>query len=134
MKILYAVLCEQVFAREDGRTDVRGILHGLSAPGFPAQQNRLVLAVVLQWEEAEAGSIDFRIDLLDPTGTPALTITGQTEVPPHTPGSLPRRTPLVMPLENVVFPVAGEYIFQLHLGGEHYPLAPLVLSEMPPRE
>ena len=43
----------------------------------------------------------------------------------------PPQTRLVMPLEGVVFPAAGSYLFQLHVDGEEVPLCPLHLMENP---
>jgi hypothetical protein len=131
VKLLYALLCEDARARADGRLDVDGIFHQLYAPGFPAQQDRLVLAMAVEWGPYETGRIDFKIDLLDPTDSPSLTINGHTDVAPQVRGEAPPVTRLVMPLENIVFPQAGTYEFELQVGEERVRLAPLHLIEDP---
>lgn len=91
----------------------------------------MVLATAIEWDQGEMGRHTFRIDLLDPTRTPALTISGHTDVTPTAAGEAPPQTRLVMPLEQVVFPSAGSYLFQLHVGEEALELAPIHLIENP---
>lgn len=131
MRLLYALTCEEASARDDGRLDVLGVFHQLYAPGFPAKQDRMVLAIALEWEAGEEGEIEFQIDLLDPSGSPSLTISGGTEVPGRTPGEAPPQTRLVMPLEGVVFPAAGSYLFEVKAAGQATRAAPLHLIENP---
>ena len=131
MRVLYAVICEQAEARADGRMDMHGVFHQLYAPAFPAQQDRMVLAAAVEWNEGEVGRQPFRIDLLDPNRTPVLTISGHTDVGVSAGGDAPPQTRLVMPLEGVVFPVAGTFVFHLYLGDEDIPVAPIHLIENP---
>ena len=131
MRVLYAVICEDARAREDGRMDLHGVFHQLYAPGFPAQQDRMVLAAALEWNAGELGRKAFRIDLLDPNRTPVLTISGHTDVGVSAGGDAPPQTRLVMPLEGVVFPVAGTFVFHLYLDDEDLPVAPIHLIENP---
>lgn len=131
MRTLYALVCEDASVRDDGRVDVHGVFHQLYAPGFPAQQDRLVLAVAIEWDAGETGRRDFRIDLMDPTGSPALTVSGHTDVEAAAAGEAPPQTRLIMPIDRVVFPAAGTYRFELHVGGERSPLSPLHLIENP---
>lgn len=131
MRTLYALVCEEASVRDDGRVDVHGVFHQLYAPGFPAQQDRLVLAVAIEWDGGETGRRDFRIDLLDPSGSPALTVSGHTDVEPAAPGEAPPQTRLIMPIERVVFPAAGTYRFELNVANERTPLSPLHLIENP---
>lgn len=131
MRTLYALICEDAAVRNDGRVDVHGVYHQLYAPGFPAQQERLMLAVAVEWDAGEEGRQDFRIDLMDPSGSPALTISGHTDVGPRTPGEAPPQTRLIMPIERVVFPVAGSYMFELNVSDVRIPLSPIHLIENP---
>ncbi len=91
----------------------------------------MVLAVALEWNEAEEGRHEFRFDLMDPDDSPAMTINGHTDVSSASPGEAPPQTRLIMPLEGIVFPQPGTYIFELHLGEKRYPLAPIHLIENP---
>lgn len=129
MRTLYALICDDAAALPDGRVDVHGIRHELHAPGFPARQDRVVLAVTLEWDAGERGEIEFRIDLLDPSGSPVLTVSGGTEVGAPGAGEAPPRTRIILPIERIIFPVAGTYTFQLHVGEAVVPLSPLHLIE-----
>ena len=127
MRILLAVLCEHAGERSDGRIDVEGIFHQLYAPGFPAQQDALMLSVVIEWEEHERGQIHFSIDMLDPSRSPALSVSGHTEVGDRQPDQGPPQTRIMMPLQRVVFPVEGTYLFELVVGENRQVIAPLHL-------
>jgi hypothetical protein len=129
MRVLYAILCEDARSREDGRFDAEGVFHQLFAPGFPARQDRMTLAVALEWSASEAGRREFRIDLEDPSGAPVLTVNGHTDVRERGENEPPPQTRLVLPLEEVVFPAEGSYDFVLEVDGARLPLAPLHLLE-----
>jgi hypothetical protein len=131
MIVLYAVVCEHAATREDGRLDIHGVFHQLYAPGFPAQQGRLVLAVGLEWGTAERGRKEFRIDLLDPAESPVISISGHTDVADREGALGPPQTRLLMPIDDVIFPAEGSYRFVLNLDGESLPLAPLHLITDP---
>jgi len=131
VRVLYALNCEHAENREDGRLDVHGIFHQLYAPGFPAKQDQMVLALAIEWDIEEPGRREFKIDMMDPSGSPALTISGHTDVTPRTEDESPPQTRLVMPMEGVVFPVAGTYLFELQVGDAAFQLAPLHLIENP---
>jgi hypothetical protein len=131
VRVLYALICEGAAAREDGRLDASGVFHQLFAPGFPAQQDHMVVAVAIEWDAEEQGRQEFRIDLLDPSRSPSLTINGHTEVGPREELSGPPQTRLIMPLEGVIFPEAGTYVFRLFAGGREIDLCPIHLIENP---
>jgi hypothetical protein len=131
MKVLYALLCEQAQERHDGRLDVHGVFHQLYAPAFPAQQERMTLAVAVEWEPHELGKIEFSIELVDPSRSPAISITGHTDVSARQPFQGPPQTRLIMPLDGVVFPAEGTYAFELVIGGERQRVAPLHLIRDP---
>ena len=129
MRVLYALHCEHAEARQDGRLDVHGVFHQLYAPGFPAKQDRMVLALAIEWDTEGAGRREFRLDLNDPNENPCLTISGHTDVGDRAKAEAPPQTRLILPMEDVVFPLAGTYLFQLTVGEDKQPVAPLHLVE-----
>lgn len=131
MRVLYSLICEDAHVRPDGRMDVHGVFHELLAPGFPAQQDHLVLVAVLEWEAGESGTQRFSIDLLDPSESPAGTLNVETEVLERGARMAPPRTPLVFPVEGAVFPTAGTYEFMLRLGEIRERLAQIHLIRDP---
>lgn len=129
MKVLYAVIAEDAQLRHDGRMDVHGIFHELYAPGYPARQERLTLVTTIEWDEAERGAIDFSVNLLDPDGSPVLTINAETQVEDQYAVHRPARTQMAIPMEEIVFPRAGAYEFELSVGEVRQALAPIYLIE-----
>lgn len=131
MRLLYALNCEHAEARRDGRLDVHGVFHQLYAPGFPAKQDRMVLAIAVEWDAEGEGRREFKIDLVDPSGSPCLTISGHTDISGRGAGDAPPQTRLILPMEEVVFPQPGTYLFELETGDEKIRVAPLHLVENP---
>ncbi len=114
----FAAVCNDARPTPDGKIDIHGIYHDLSAPGFPAKQDNLVLVVVLEWDRSDHGRYIFKADLEDDEGNISLTVEGETEVVQPEEGSPPARSQLIMPLDGVVFPHAGQYTFRVKVKGE----------------
>lgn len=133
MELILALACEDARERPDGRLDFVGVFDELSAPGFPAAQDRMTVVFVMQWARVQEGREEFTADLVDAEGTRILTIEGHTDVSAAS-GLRPPRTQLVMPLERVIFPHEGEYRFLLTVGGETAPAFSLFVSEAPADE
>ena len=117
MRLILSLACDQAQLRPDGKLDVEGIFNELSAPGFPAAQDRMTVVFVMEWDRDVRGSVPFRADLVDESGQKMLTIQGHTEVHAPAPDGAPATTKLVMPLERVVFPHPGAYHFLLSARG-----------------
>ena len=132
MQLRFSAICEDARQTPDGRLDVHGVYHDLSAPGFPAKQERLVLVLVLEWDREDHGRYLFKADLEDAAGKPSLTVEGETEVHRPAPGSPPARSQLIMPLDGVVFPRAGQYQFRVKVKGHTFEGPSLYLMEMSP--
>ncbi|MHB1169139.1 MAG: DUF6941 family protein [Longimicrobiales bacterium] len=118
MKLQLAAFCDQAHEGPEGRLDLVGIFDELAAPGFPAMQERMTVALVVEWTPEEAGQQPLRADLVDEDNTRVLTIQGHTDV--HLPSDprRPARTRLILPLERVIFPHEGRYYLDLIAGGE----------------
>ena len=102
----------------EGKIDLHGVYSDLSAPGFPAKQDKLVLVLVLEWAPSDEGRYLFKADLEDDEGNISLTVEGETEVRAPAPGHPPSRSQLIMPMEDVVFPHAGQYTFRVKVKGQ----------------
>jgi len=118
MELKLAVFCDQAHEGSDGRLDLVGIFDELAAPGFPAMQNRMTVALVVEWTPEEAGEQPLRADLVDDENTRVLTIQGHTQVHVAADPRRPARTRLILPLERVVFPHEGRYHLDFIAGGE----------------
>lgn len=129
MELILAAACEDARARPDGRLDLTGVFDELSAPGFPARQDRMTVVFVMEWPPEQEGRQEFRADLLHTDGTRVLTIEGHTDVSAD--GRRRPRTQLIMPMKEVIFPQAGEYRFRLTVGDQAMAAFSLFVSEQP---
>lgn len=119
MEIILACACDDARVRPDGKVDIQGLFNELSAPGFPAMQDRMTVVFMVQWDRETEGRIPLRADLVDESGEKILTIQGHTDVEGRDdPSRPPAQTRLIMPLEEVIFPHAGQFYFNLKLGDE----------------
>lgn len=112
------LFCKDAAAGPDGRLNIQGVFNELYASDFPARQDRLVLVGVIEWERDAQGRIPFRIDLTDPDGMSVFSIDGHTDVESRPMNSAPAKTHLVLPMEKVMFPVAGRYRVRLSANDE----------------
>jgi hypothetical protein len=131
MILRLAAVCESARERPDGRLDLTGIFNDLSAPGFPAMQERMTVVFVVEWEPDESGELPLRADMIDEGGRKLLTIQGHTDVEPRSTDRAPPQTRLIMPLEKVVFPKAGRYRFELLAGGDVADACSFFVGEVP---
>ncbi|HEX6307029.1 MAG TPA: hypothetical protein VFZ69_02510 [Longimicrobiales bacterium] len=132
MILRLAALCEDARERPDGRLDLAGIFNELTAPGFPAMQDRMTVVFIVEWSTGETGELPLRADMVDETGRKLLTIQGHTHVDPRGTGRAPAQTRLIMPLEKVVFPRPGHYRFELLAGGDVADACSLFVGEATP--
>ena len=131
MHLTLSVLCDAASERPDGRLDITGIFDRLSAPGFPAMQERMTAVFVIEWQPDETGRQPLRADLVDDDGRKVLTIEGHTDVVAPAPGGSRARTRLILPLERVVFPQAGRYHFVLVAGSDAHQAAAIHVMHEP---
>jgi hypothetical protein len=130
MDLALALVCDDARERADGRLDLIGVFTELGAPGFPAVQPGMTVVFILDWAEDEIGTQAFRADLLEESGRPVFTIEGETEVSARAGGRFPPRTQIIMPLEQVVFPHAGRYRFQIVAGGDVHHACSVFVGEL----
>lgn len=118
MELILAVACDDARVRPDGKLDISGVFNELYAPGFPAKQDRMTVVFIVEWDRSQSGRVPLRADLVDENGQKSFTIQGHTDVESRPSDRAPAQTRLVMPLEDVVFPKAGRYHFELKFGNE----------------
>ncbi len=112
------LFCTDAGAGPDGKLNIHGVFHDLRAPDFPARQDQMVLAGIVEWDRHEQGRIPFRIELTDPEGMSIFTIEGHTDVEPQPPSKAPAKTQFVLPLKNVMFPAPGRYQIRMDFNGK----------------
>jgi Family of unknown function (DUF6941) len=126
---LNALICGDARVSHDGRIELTGVFNELFAAAFPATQARIVLVAMLVWDAGEKGSLQFTVDLVGPSKKSVFTIEGHTEVPELAAGAPPPKTQLVLPLHNVMFPVAGRYRFSFQVAARRVDGPSLYLCE-----
>lgn len=132
MQLLLATLCDHARLNPDGKFDVHGAFYDLAAPGFPAKQDEMVLALAVEWDREDEGRYQFRVELTgEGAPKPSFTVDGHTDVTPRGEGEQPARTFLVMPLKEIVFPSAGRYRMTVRLKGTTIDGPTLHLWEVP---
>jgi hypothetical protein len=130
MNLVLAIACDAATVSPQGKLDVQGIYNELSAPEFPAAQERLTVVLVLEWSAREAGEQPIRADLISPEGEMVITIQGHTDVEFGPDNEVPPQTRIILPLENVVFQNPGRYFLRVQAGTETVEALPLYLSRM----
>ncbi len=118
MRLRLSAVCDDARPTPTGRIDLHGVYHDLAAPGFPAKQEHLILVLVLEWGREDHGRYRFKADLEDEEGNLSLTVEGETEVHRSPPDQPPARSQLIMPIEEVIFPRAGQYTFRVKVKGQ----------------
>lgn len=111
------LFCADAGAGPDGRLNIHGVFNELSAPDFPARQDHIVLAGIVEWHRDSAGRIPFKMDFMDPQGISIFTIDGHTDVDARPASCTPARTQFVLPLTNVMFPAPGRYQMRIDING-----------------
>ncbi len=111
------LFCTDAGTGSDGKLDIHGVFNELLAPDFPARQDRMVLAGVVEWRRDVQGQVPFKMDLIDSEGMSIFTIEGHTDVEPQPQSTAPARTQFVLPLKNVMFPVPGRYQIRMDFDG-----------------
>lgn len=130
MNLVLAIACDTATVSPQGKLDVQGIYNELSAPDFPAAQEKLTIVLVLEWSAREAGEQPIRADLIGPDGEMVVTVQGHTDVELAPDNEIPPQTRMILPLENVVFQTAGRYFFRIQAGTETLEALPLYVSRM----
>lgn len=110
--------CEHAATRSDGKLTVEGIFNELYAPSFPAKQDKLLLAGIIEWDRNINGKQPFTINLLDPDAKPIFTIEGHSEIDERSDERPPAKTHLIFPLENLIFTDPGQYQVRIDLLGQ----------------
>ena len=115
------LFCTDAGAGPDGKLSIHGIFNELQAPEFPARQDRIVLAGIIEWQRDVEGRIPFAVDLNDPDDMAIFSVEGHTDVEARPASKAPAKTHLILPLENVMFPVPGQYRVHIEIDGIEVP-------------
>jgi len=100
------LFCTNAGVGPDGKLSIHGIFNELRAPDFPALQDKIVLAGIIEWQRDLEGRIPFTVNLADPAGISIFSIEGHTDVEARPSSKAPAKTP-----------VPGHYRTQINING-----------------
>ena len=113
------LFCNEAHTEPSGKLTISGIFNELYAPDFPAKQERVVLAGVIEWDRVCGGMTPFTINLLSPDEKSIFTIDGHSQVDRRPSSRPPAKSVLILPMENVVFGTPGEYRVETTVDGQN---------------
>lgn len=123
MRIPLALFADHAIAHQtDGKLYVTGGgIRALRFPSFPATQPHLALALGIELEPAELGSEHtLSIEASGPTTLPIFRPVRVTfTVPPQEDPTAPGYIHFVSNMDNVSFPLEGDYAFVIAIDGQH---------------
>ena len=111
------LFCMDAGAGADGRLNIHGIFNELYALDFPARQDRIVFAGIVEWQHDLQGQVPFKMDLADVEGLSIFTIDGHTDIEHQPSARSPAKTQFILPMTNVVFPAPGRYQMRIDFDG-----------------
>lgn len=130
MDVTLALVADAANLSDEGKLNILGAFNVIGAPNFPAVHSRMVMVLRFAVHPGEAGlPKDVKIVLVNADGV----IMGSLPVHVDLPEVIPpgATSDGIFPLENVVFPASGDYVFEIQIGGETKTGVRLTLVENP---
>ena len=128
MQIDLALLADAATVDTSGKLNILGIFDRISAAALPARHPRMCLVLRFHAGVQEAGRHDVQIRLNDPAGQELMRLDGEMQITPAGTGLTQGvRVPHVLNLDGLVFPVGGQYGFDVRVDGEHHVTIPLAV-------
>ena len=129
MEVEHAILADYAATTNDGKLIVAGIFSALFMGQFPNPHPHMALALRIHIQPGEAPKHALVIRLVDADGNAVLEVDGQVEVD-HVEGKEGAYAQVVLALNNVVFPKAGPYSFDVLINGRFEHRVPLAVHEL----
>lgn len=121
--------CEDAETTPEGKLNVIGIFDELYAPGFPAQQDQVVLAGIATWDREDSGKKLVQLNVVGPNDKCIFSIEAETKIDKRDADEAPAKSHFVFPLEKLTFNAAGDYYVQVIMGEKTFSAAPLHLIQ-----
>lgn len=128
MDVEFALLADYAAVTNDGKLTAAGIFDRVTPPQLPWQHPTMFIALRVLVHPGEEGEHKVRIRLVDPDGTEIVALDADSAVPTVDPVE-GARLQFVLALNNLVFPAAGRYGFDVFLDGRYEHSVPLVIVE-----
>jgi len=133
--VTLALVADAANVSNDGKLNVLGAFDQISARQFPAIHPAMSLVVRFAASPAEWGQTkQITIVLLDDDGARLATLSSQILVEERADARQAKNYVNVINLRNVQFPHAGQYAFEVMVGGEPKSRVPLLLVQIDPNK
>ena len=128
MEVDLALIADAATIDNSGKLSILGIFDRIGTSSFPARHPRMVLVLRFIAALNETGKHRIWITLRDPTGKEVVGVDGEMQLGPGPAGDGGGiRVPHVLHLDGLVFPVPGQYAFDVRVDGQHHVSLPLTV-------
>lgn len=132
MDITLALIADAANVSADGKLNIMGVFNALGASTFPVVHPQIAMVLRFEANRAEEGKTrKIEIALADGDGAKLFAIGADLVVPQAPPGT-PIRLNHILMLNNLQFPRAGDYVFNVLIGDDHKAAIDLRLIEVKP--
>jgi hypothetical protein len=128
MEVDLALIADAATIDSSGKLSILGIFDRIGTASFPARHPYMVLILRFTAALNKAGTHQIGITLRDPAGNQVVGIDGEMQLGPGPVGDGGGiRVPHVLHLDGLVFPVPGQYAFDVRVDGQHLVSVPLTV-------
>ena len=128
MEVDLALIADAATIDNSGKLSILGIFDRIGTSSFPARHPRMVLVLRFIAALNETGKHRIWITLRDPDGKEVVGVDGEMQLGPGPAGDGGGiRVPHVLHLDGLVFPVPGQYAFDVRVDGQHHVSLPLTV-------
>ena len=128
MEVDLALIADAAPIDNSGKLSILGIFDRIGTSSVPARHPRMVLVLRFIAALNETGKHRIWITLRDPDGKEVVGVDGEMQLGPGPAGDGGGiRVPHVLHLDGLVFPVPGQYAFDVRVDGQHHASLPLTV-------
>jgi hypothetical protein len=129
MEVDLALIADAATIDSSGKLSILGIFDRIGTSSFPTRHPHMVLILRFIAALNEAGTHEIGITLRDPAGKQVVGIDGEMQLGPGSSGGGGGgiRVPHVLHLDGLVFPIPGNYTFDVRIDGQHLVSVPLAV-------
>ncbi len=128
MEVDLALIADAATIDSSGKLSILGVFDRIGTSSFPARHPHMVLILRFIAALNEAGTHQIGITLRDPAGRDVVGVDGEMQLGVGSAGGGGGiRVPHVLHLDGLVFPVPGQYVFDVRVDGEHHASLPLTV-------
>jgi hypothetical protein len=130
MEVDLAVVADAANVSQEGKLNILGIFDTIWGSHFPLRHGTMVFVVRVQGQFTEQGEHRLELRLMDADGAQIFKAEGPLHIAGGRPGR-PVRPHIILALNGVVFPNAGDYSFEVLIDGRPKRSVPLYVQAAP---